>query len=79
MTNNATWPIELGTTGVLGAGRWLWLRAILWAVMYRGSPPWQSSSGAGSSLGCFTWQPGGFGCPLACTRHGTSSKISCSE
>ena len=33
MTNNATWPIELGTTGVLGAGRWLWLRAILWAAL----------------------------------------------
>jgi membrane protease YdiL (CAAX protease family) len=27
------WPLELGTAGVLVAGRWLWLRAILWATL----------------------------------------------
>lgn len=29
----AAWPIELGTAGVLTSGRWLWLRAILWAML----------------------------------------------
>ncbi len=33
MKNNSSWPIELGTSGVLSSGRWLQLRAILWAVL----------------------------------------------
>ena len=33
MKNEVSWPLELGTTGVLAAGRWLWLRAVLWAAL----------------------------------------------
>lgn len=33
MTNKVSWPLELGSTGVLIPGRWLWLRAILWAAL----------------------------------------------
>jgi uncharacterized protein len=33
MNNKSTWPIELGTSGVLAPGRWLRLRSILWAAL----------------------------------------------
>ena len=33
MKNEATWPIELGNAGVLVAGPWRGLRAILWATL----------------------------------------------
>jgi len=33
MKNAATWPFEPGTSGVLASGRWLQLRAILWAIL----------------------------------------------
>jgi uncharacterized protein len=32
MNKESTWPIELGTSGVLAPGRWLPLRSILWAT-----------------------------------------------
>jgi len=31
--NNTFWQFEPGTSGVLSAGRWLWLRAMLWALL----------------------------------------------
>jgi membrane protease YdiL (CAAX protease family) len=33
MENRTTWPLDVGTTGVLAAGRWLRLRAVLWAAL----------------------------------------------
>jgi membrane protease YdiL (CAAX protease family) len=33
MQSKTIWPIELGSSGVLAYGRWLWLRSILWAVL----------------------------------------------
>ena len=32
MNNNQEWPIVLGTSGILAQGRWLRLRAIIWAI-----------------------------------------------
>jgi membrane protease YdiL (CAAX protease family) len=31
--SKVTWTLELGTSGVLAPGRWLWLRAVLWAAL----------------------------------------------
>ena len=33
MNSNNSWPFEPGSSGVLAAGRWLWLRATLWALL----------------------------------------------
>jgi membrane protease YdiL (CAAX protease family) len=33
MNNRATWSFEAGTRGVLAAGRWLRVRAVLWALL----------------------------------------------
>jgi membrane protease YdiL (CAAX protease family) len=33
MNSNALWPFEPGMSGVLAPGRWLWLRAVLWALL----------------------------------------------
>ena len=33
MKNKGTWSLELDTSGVLTPGRWLWLRAVLWAAL----------------------------------------------
>jgi len=33
MNRNNSWPFETGSSGVLASGRWLWLRAILWALL----------------------------------------------
>ena len=33
MNQNSSWPYEKGSAGVLAPGRWLWLRAMLWAIM----------------------------------------------
>jgi membrane protease YdiL (CAAX protease family) len=30
---NAIWSLQVGTDGVLAPGRWLWLRAVLWAAL----------------------------------------------
>jgi membrane protease YdiL (CAAX protease family) len=32
MNNNQEWPIVLGTSGILVPGRWLRLRAVIWAI-----------------------------------------------
>jgi membrane protease YdiL (CAAX protease family) len=33
MRNIQAWSLEFGTTGVLAPGRWLWVRAVLWATL----------------------------------------------
>jgi len=33
MKSGTIWPIELGTTGILASGRWLWIRAVSWATL----------------------------------------------
>jgi len=33
MNSNTLWQFELGVSGVLAPGRWLWLRAVLWALL----------------------------------------------
>lgn len=33
MNNESSWPIELGSSGILAPGRWIRLRAILWATI----------------------------------------------
>jgi hypothetical protein len=33
MNSNTSWQFELGVSGVLAPGRWLWLRAVLWALL----------------------------------------------
>ena len=33
MNSNNSWPFELGSCGVLAPGRWLWVRAMLWALL----------------------------------------------
>jgi uncharacterized protein len=33
MNSNTFWQFEPGTSGVLSPGRWLWLRAMLWALL----------------------------------------------
>jgi CAAX protease family protein len=33
MNSNSFWQFEPGTSGVLASGRWLWLRAVLWALL----------------------------------------------
>lgn len=33
MNRDISWPFETGTEGVLAPGRWLWLRAVLWALL----------------------------------------------
>jgi hypothetical protein len=36
MNSKALWQFEPGTSGVLAPGRWLWLRAVLWALLLSG-------------------------------------------
>jgi hypothetical protein len=33
MNSNTLWSFEPGTSGVLAPGPWLWLRAVLWALL----------------------------------------------
>jgi membrane protease YdiL (CAAX protease family) len=33
LNDNTSWPFETATSGVLAPGRWLWLRAVLWALI----------------------------------------------
>jgi len=42
MNSESSWPIELGNSGILTPGRWLRLRAILWAMLL-----------TAAALGCF--------------------------